>query len=299
MRKQRRSVIKKEFRLLVASDGSAQAKHAVATAVHFPWPAQTRVRAVIARRTRAEYRQSILLAALDRSAEFAVRAAQRVLTQRWPDADVVVVDKTPIDGVLHEARRFGAAVIVLGWRGHGVMQRLLMGSVSRGVVRGARCAVLVVRRRSSDVHKIVIGVDGSPHARRAVALVARLTPPQRGEITLFTAVEELALPAYALSPSAVRGTVGAEVRRLNLQRITAARKELDRAAARLKRRGWRVRVVMTTGAPLRDLLAAVATARAHAVVVGARGVSGVRRLLLGSVSEGVLNRCPVPVLVVR
>ena len=284
---------------MVASDGSAQAKHAVATAAHFPWPAQTRVRAVIARRTRAEYRQSILLAALDRSAEFAVRAAQRVLTQRWPDADVVVVDKTPIDGVLHEARRFGAAVIVLGWRGHGVMQRLLMGSVSRGVVRGARCAVLVVRRRSSDVHKIVIGVDGSPHARRAVALVARLTPPQRGEITLFSAVEELALPAYALSPSAVRGTVGAEVRRLNLQRITAARKELDRAAARLKRRGWRVRVVMTTGAPLRDLLAAVATARAHAVVVGARGVSGVRRLLLGSVSEGVLNRCPVPVLVVR
>jgi len=51
--------------------------------------------------------------------------------------------------------------------------------------------------------------------------------------------------------------------------------------------------------PLRDLLAAVATTRAHAVVVVARGVSGVRHLLLGSVAEGVLNRCPVPVLVVR
>ena len=86
---------------------------------------------------------------------------------------------------------------------------------------------------------------------------------------------------------------------MNLERITAARKELDRAAAQLKPRGWRVRVVMTTGAPLRGLLAAVATAQAHAVVVGARGVSGVRQLLLGSVAEGVLNRCPVPVLVVR
>ncbi len=290
---------KKEFRVLVASDGSAQAKHAVATAVHFPWPAQTRVRAVVARRTRAEYRRSILLAALDRSAEFAAGAAQRVLSQRWSDADVVVVDKTPIDGVLHEAQRFGADAIVLGWRGHGVMRRLLMGSVSRGVVRGARCAVLVVRRRSSDLHKIVIGVDGSAHARRAVALAARLKPPPRGEVTLFRAVEQLALPANALSPSAIRGTVGAEVRRVNLERITAARKELDRAAAQLKRRGWRVRVVMTTGAPLRDLLAAVATARADAVVVGARGVSGVRHLLLGSVAEGVLNRCPVPVLVVR
>jgi nucleotide-binding universal stress UspA family protein len=132
-----------------------------------------------------------------------------------------------------------------------------------------------------------------------VAFVARLKPPPRGEVSLFRAVEQLALPAHALSPSAIRGTVGAEVRRVNLERITAARKGLDRAAALLKRRGWRVRVVMTTGAPLRDLLATVATARAHAVVVGARGVSGVRHLLLGSVAEGVLNRCPVPVLVVR
>jgi nucleotide-binding universal stress UspA family protein len=204
-------VTKKEFRISVASDGSAQAKRAIATAVDFPWPARTRVRAVVARRTRAEYRRSILLAALDRSAEFAAGAAQRVLSQRWSDTDVVVVDKTPVDGVLHEAQRFGADAIVVGWRGHGMMHRLLMGSVSRGIVRGARCAVLVVRRRPSDLHKIVIGVDESAHARRAVAFVARLKPPPRGEVTLFRAVEQFALPAHALSPSAIRGTVGAEV----------------------------------------------------------------------------------------
>ena len=34
---------------------------------------------------------------------------------------------------------------------------------------------------------------------------------------------------------------------VNLERITAEREELDRAAAQLKRRGWRVRVVMTRG----------------------------------------------------
>jgi nucleotide-binding universal stress UspA family protein len=60
-----------------------------------------------------------------------------------------------------------------------------------------------------------------------------------------------------------------------------------------------VKLVVTTGEPLRDLLASAATARAHVVVVGARGVRGVRQLLLGSVAEGVLNRCPVTVLVVR
>ena len=82
----------KTFRVLVASDGSAQARRATSTAVQFPWPAATRVRAVVARN-----RPSILLAALDRNADLAARAARRALIRRWPDADVVVVDKPPAD----------------------------------------------------------------------------------------------------------------------------------------------------------------------------------------------------------
>jgi nucleotide-binding universal stress UspA family protein len=34
-------------------------------------------------------------------------------------------------------------------------------------------------------------------------------------------------------------------------------------------------------------------------VIGARGVGGVERLLMGSVAEGALDRCPVTVVVVR
>jgi nucleotide-binding universal stress UspA family protein len=56
---------------------------------------------------------------------------------------------------------------------------------------------------------------------------------------------------------------------------------------------------VSTEAPLRALLDTVAKVNADAVIVGARGDGRVRRLLLGSVAEGVLNDCPVPVLVVR
>lgn len=288
-----------EFRVLVATDGSIHARRAVTTIVRCPWPDRTRVRAVVARQTDAEFRRSILLAALDRSADLTARDVRRALSRRWPDTEVVVVDKTPIDGVLGEAERFGADVIALGWRGHGTVRRLLMGSVSRGVVRGARCAVLVVRKRPVDVWRIVIGFDGSVNAKRAVALVARFPPPQGGEVTLFQAVDQMALPAQGLAPSAVRRTVSAEVTRLNIGRVVAAREALDRAAAELTRRGWRTRVVIATGAPLRELLATASSVQADLVVVGARGAIGVKRLLLGSVAAGVLDRCPVPVLVVR
>ena len=148
----------KAFRVLVATDGSEHARAALATAVNFPWPAHTQVRIVAARRTRAEHRRSILLSALDRSADAAAESARRAFSRRWPDVDEVVVDKVPVKGILDEAETFAADVIVIGWRGHGALRRLLMGSVSRAVVRGAKCSVLVVRR-GTRVRRIVGGVS--------------------------------------------------------------------------------------------------------------------------------------------
>ena len=51
------------------------------------------------------------------------------------------------------------------------------------------------------------------------------------------------------------------------------------------------------GRPLEELVAA--STDADVLVVGARGVGAVERLVLGSVAEGAVSRAPVPVLVVR
>jgi len=288
--------IQREFRVLVATDGSPDAQAAIATTLLFPWPARTRVRAISARRTRAAYRRSILLTALDRGAENAGNDARRALARRWPDVEIEILDKAPIEGILSEAERFQADVIVVGWRGQGALRRLLMGSVSRGVVRGAKCAVLVVRR-SARVRKMVVGLDGSAAAKRAVTLVGRLASPRDGRVTLVSAVQLMTPPSRGLIPGAA--TIRSEVKRQNRIRSRTAMKDLNRAAAELKPTGWRPRTLLVHGEPLRDLLRAVTTTRAQLLVVGARGASGVRYLLLGSVAEGALNRSPVAVLVVR
>ena len=287
------------FRVLIATDGSAPANAAVTTVLGFPWPARTRVQGVTARQAPPNYRQSVVLAALGRSAQAIAAGARRTLSRRWSAADVTIVNTAPVAGVLREAERFDADVIVVGWRGHGAVRRFLMGSVSRGIVRGAKCAVLVVRRRQREVRRIVIGFDGSANAQRAVDFVSRLPAPRGGHVTLFTAVDHMHMPSHALAPRNVGATVTAEVKRINAERTARAEKDLARADATLARAGWRVRTRATTGAPLRDLLDTVDSADAELLVVGARGASGVRYLLLGSVAEGALNRCPVPVLVVR
>jgi nucleotide-binding universal stress UspA family protein len=64
------------------------------------------------------------------------------------------------------------------------------------------------------------------------------------------------------------------------------RKDLSRAARAFSSAGWEIDQAVTEGAPLRELLATVAKARADVVIVGGRGVTGLRHLLLGSVAGG-------------
>ena len=71
---------------------------------------------------------------------------------------------------------------------------------------------------------------------------------------------------------------------------------LMRAASRLEGRPG-VHTHTPVGDPARQLLEMAATA--DLVVVGSRGLGAVRRLLLGSVSEKVLQHAPCPVLIVK
>ena len=289
----------KRFHVLIATDGSTSARAALTTAARFPWPDGARGSAVVATQVRAEYRRSIVLSALDRTADFTARSAARAMSARWPDGQARVVDAPPVEGILGEARRVRANVIVLGWRGHGAIHRLLTGSVSRGVARRAACSVLVARRPLRASRRAVLGLDGSTNAARALRFLAGVTPRRGWHVTLVRVVQTMHVPTLGLVPAGARATVAAEVSRINEERRAAAHKDLSRAAKTLSSAGWEVEQVVTEGAPLRELLAAVAHARAGVLIVGARGVTGLRHLLLGSVAEGALNASPVPVLVVR
>lgn len=291
--------VTQRFHVLVATDGSTSAQAALMTAVRFPWPAAAHGFAVVAKQVRSEFRRSILLAALDTTADITAARAARALRRRWPDSEARVVDAAPVEGIVAEARRLRADVIVVGWRGQGALRRLLAGSVSRGVARRAPCSVLVVGQSRREFRRVVIGVDGSAHAARAVEFVATLTPPRVGHVTLMCAVALMPVPTQGLAPASIRASVKAEVARINEERRTTARRDLALAAKQLSSAGWKVDQVVTDGAPLRSLLATAAKTRADVLVVGARGVTGLRHLLLGSVAEGATHASPVPVLIVR
>ena len=104
---------KRHFNIVIAIDGSPAAKAAVTTTVQFPWPDGTHAFAVVAKQVRADYRRSILLAALDRTAEFIAKKR----------GDLVVVGAKGVSGVRH----------------------LLLGSVAEGALNRSRVPVFIAR----------------------------------------------------------------------------------------------------------------------------------------------------------
>jgi len=152
-------------------------------------------------------------------------------------------------------------------------------------------------RRARATRRVVVGLDGSSHASRVVAHLARWSG--RGTAVVVRVVEPGRTPSLALVPSAVRAAVAGLVRADLAARVRTARREVERAAARLRRAGWRARAAVRVGVPVAELFRIVRKERAGMLALGARGAGGAARLLLGSVADGALKRATVPVLIVR
>jgi nucleotide-binding universal stress UspA family protein len=132
--------------------------------------------------------------------------------------------------------------------------------------------------------KIVVGFDGSDHARRALERAADLASPG-DEVLVVGAVEP------KLEPGATTGA------HQDPSESEHRRKSLEEAKARLAEKGIEAGTVEAYG----DAGSAIVHAAkgADLIVVGSRGRNTFERLLLGSVSSKVVHRADADVLVVR
>jgi nucleotide-binding universal stress UspA family protein len=221
---------------------------------------------------------------------------EQVLRRRWPEAAAVVVGGAPVDVILKSAR--GARVVVLGSHGYSKVERWVLGSVTRAIVRRATTSVLVVKQQPDVFRHVAIAYDGSNHARRAIDMVASLSVPSGGRITLFSYVEPVEPQVPGLLPRRIKTVLASEAKAFMRERLTKSRRALERAARPLVAAGWRVRLDVRSGHAARDVPTMPAELHADLLVLGAQG-TGWKRLLLGSVVEAVLDRVRVSVLIVR
>ncbi|HSU01244.1 MAG TPA: universal stress protein [Nocardioides sp.] len=181
-----------------------------------------------------------------------------------------------------------ASVLVIGSQGHGAAGEALMGSVSQHLARHATCPVVVVREaRDAAAQRIVVGIDGSPTSAAALRYACRRADVTGETVVALHAwhVRAPSTDVWAAEPRAV--DVG-ERERLLAESVAGVRE--DHPDVRLEQEV----VLVAPGQALVD-----ASASASLVVVGSRGLGYFSGLLLGSVSQAVLHRAACPVAVVR
>jgi nucleotide-binding universal stress UspA family protein len=211
-----------------------------------------------------------------------------------PDLDVATV-LAPEDApavLLNEARH--GDVIVVGSRGLGAVRAIMLGSVSVRTSSHAPCPVVVVPESDDrDRHrgKVVVGVDGSDSSRRALRFALNHALATGSQVMVVNSWE-VPLPADEASLAADAQSLHEEVFDRQSEEVVAGvlaeviddrTQDLDISAVRMQ------------ADPVEALLKAGEDA--DLVVVGSRGRGGVRGLVMGSTSQGVLHHARGPVAV--
>jgi nucleotide-binding universal stress UspA family protein len=181
-----------------------------------------------------------------------------------------------------------AELVVVGCTGRGAVARVLLGSVSSGVVHGAKCPVAVIHAdgssaaRSERAPVVVVGIDCSPASERALAIAFDEASRRGVGLTALHAWSDVAV--YQLPW---------------LEWKSEAERSLAEYLA-----GWSERYpdvtvhrVIALDHPARALIEE--SDAAQLVVVGSHGHGGLTEALLGSVSNAVVHAAHAPVIVAR
>jgi nucleotide-binding universal stress UspA family protein len=191
--------------------------------------------------------------------------------------------------ILEEAERIGAALIVVGARGVGAVERLLIGSVSSEVVDRAHCPVLVVR--TASMQRVLVATDGSADGDCAAEFV-RASGLFRDPMLKVLSVIDTGGPWWAgFAPDAYEAACeAAERHAAETARTTGERLGAEHVVSASRVRGGEVGST---------ILEEAADWGADVIVLGTRGHGLLHRSLVGSTSRRVLHHAPMSVLVVR
>jgi nucleotide-binding universal stress UspA family protein len=228
------------------------------------------------------------------------------LAQRFPDmpaARHVVCAGDAAEEILHAAGD-GDSMIVMGTRGRGGLQRMLLGSVADRVVRTADVPVALVRGGDGVVlpagrlTRLLVPLDSSELSELSLPFARDLAQRAGAELHLLQVVEPISIGGAAgyppemafLSPDAYAGLMN------DLEQ--QAREYLTDTAQPLRDAGITVTISVKVGLPVDDTLRTAGEVGADAIVMATHGRGGMRRVLLGSVATGVVGRGTLPLIVV-
>lgn len=192
-----------------------------------------------------------------------------------------------------EAAAMGADLVVVGSRGRSKVERLLLGSTARAILRASVADTLVVRGKTGapdgpGATRILVATDFNEPSRAAAKRALALAQEWNAEVRVVHAVDPTPWSDPMMEPPD-----GAD----DPQHLAWVPDALHRFNAEAL--GGIAKEDLLRGMAVREVPRHAEEVGADLVVVGTHGAGGIERFLLGSVAEGLVERSPCPVLVVH
>ena len=266
-------------RALVATDGSPRAEEAARQAARLSDALGTALEIVFVVDTAHPHRADV-----EAEGEAALARAGRIAADVGVQAPTRLVAGEPAAAIIEEAREHDIDLVAVGPDAGVLGGAIRVGHVASHVVREAPCSVLLAREAGpSFPQRIACGIDGSEGSVGTAGLAAAIAAATKAELRLLHVIPvfrgdnaEWTLDEDEPSPPEVEPSVHAAIAR----GVIPVRE-------------------MAMGRPESAIVAAAARDGTDLVVVGHRGVAGMTRVLLGSVSEHVTTHAGCSVLVAR
>ena len=152
--------------------------------------------------------------------------------------------------------------------------------------------------------KILVPVDGSEHSTRALDAALQIAKKFRGKVTLLHVytvdVRPVIMPEPATSlPNIVPMMSSEEVSKIADNARQMGKAVLSDGEQRARAEGVPFESLLREGHVVQEVIKTAKEGNFSLVVIGARGRSKIRELLLGSVTDGVIHHVTLPVLVVK
>ncbi len=144
-------------------------------------------------------------------------------------------------------------------------------------------------------NKILVAFDGSEHSRKALDAAIELAKKLDSKLVLLTVYS-------AASPSAPEPelSAGARQQTMTVQNVLdSCRQVLEEVEQKVKAEKIEVTCETAEGNPVEVIVKKSKEGKFDLIVMGARGLSRLKKILVGSVSEGVVKNAACPVLIVK
>jgi nucleotide-binding universal stress UspA family protein len=286
--------------IMLAVDGSQHALAAAQMLCDLPLPPGSLVKALAVLVPREASNHAMLETALQQTAA--------IFDEKNIDCDAELLTGYPAEALADYADQFQPDLIALGAKGLRATLGILLGGVVQQVVEYANWPALVVREPYTGLKRILLITDGSVYSQRAMEYLAVFPLPEEVDLRVMHVLQPVISPAMVARSWPVGSEAVSAVPSYETERMLSKQAELEeqdglalleRTVSHLKAEGLQASSVQLRGDAATEIIDYVKTHHIDLIVAGSRGLSQMKRLLLGSLSRKLVHYAGCSVLIVK